>query len=158
MAGITVGKSFQVILVFRLRFPERPGRGDFGHHLAGPKAGSFDVGDGVFGNPFLLLAEVEQRRSVAGADIVALAILSRWVMNLEKELENLPIADLLRIEHDLDRFRVIAVVAISRIRHIAARVTHARGQHAGVTSQQILHTPEAATGQDGGFGLRRHEQ
>ncbi|MNG04175.1 hypothetical protein D3C84_872880 [compost metagenome] len=144
--------------MLRFRFPKRAGRGDFGDHLAGPKAGSFDVGHGVFGNLSLLIAEVEQRRSVARADIVALAILGGGVMNLEKELENLAIADLLRIEHDLDGFRVIAVVAISRVRHIASRVTHPCGQHAGVTSQQILHTPEATTGQDGGFGLRRHER
>ncbi|MOA60589.1 hypothetical protein D3C78_1855040 [compost metagenome] len=48
------------------------------------------------------------------------------------------------------------MVAVSRIGHIAARVANPRGDHARVAPQQILHAPEAAAGEDGGFGLSGH--
>ena len=88
--------------------PEVAGWNDFGNDLAGPQAGSIDVGDGVFGNPLLLVAGVEDRRSIAGPDVVALAIARARVVNLEEELENLPIADAGRIKDDLDCFGVSA--------------------------------------------------
>ena len=51
------------------------------------------VGDCVVGNPSLLIAGVENRGSIAGPDVVALAIARAWVVKLEEELEDLPIAD-----------------------------------------------------------------
>ena len=48
------------------------------------------------------------------------------------------------------------MVAVGGIRHIAAGVADARAQHAGVASQQVLHAPEAAAGEDGGFGWVGH--
>ena len=45
-------------------------------------------------------------------------------MDLEKEFQQLSIADGLRIEDDLDGLRVIAVVAIGRVRHLDAGVAH----------------------------------
>ena len=41
-------------------------------------------------------------------------------MDLEEELQDVAVADLVRIEQDLDRFRVGAMVAIGRIRNVAA--------------------------------------
>jgi hypothetical protein len=49
-----------------------------------------DVGDGVFGNPLLLVTGIENRRSIAGPDVVALPIARTWVVNLEEEFEGLP--------------------------------------------------------------------
>ena len=38
MAGIAVWKTLQIILMFRLGFPEVDGRCQFGHHFSGPEA------------------------------------------------------------------------------------------------------------------------
>ncbi len=77
-------------------------------------------------------------------------------MYLEKELQDLPVRDHCGVKHDFNRFRMIAMVAISGIRHIAAGVADSRAQHAGVAAQQVLHAPEAAAGEDDGFGLVGH--
>ncbi len=45
-------------------------------------------------------------------------------MDLEKEFQQLSVADGLRIEGNLNSFRVIAVVAIRRVWHLAARIAH----------------------------------
>lgn len=42
-------------------------------------------------------------------------------MNLEEEFQQIAIADVLRIKHDLDRLGMRSMVAIGRVRHIAAR-------------------------------------
>jgi hypothetical protein len=54
----------------------------------------------------LLVAGVEDRRPIAGPDVVALAIARAWVVNLEEELEDLPVADARRIKDYLDYFGV----------------------------------------------------
>ena len=52
--------------------------------------------------------------------VVALAVLRRRVVDLEEELEQLAIAEARRVEDDLDRLGVRAVVAVGRVRHVAA--------------------------------------
>lgn len=99
---------------------------------------------------------IEDRRPVARAAVVALAVQRRGIMDLEKELQQLAIADGLRIEGDLNGFGVIAVVAIGRVWHLAAGVAHPGRDHAGIAAQQILHTPEAAAGKDGPFRQNCH--
>src|SRR5438445_5530447 len=101
MAGITVGIFLQIILVLGLGFPEVTGRRDFGDRLAGPQAGSIDIGDGVFGDALLLVAGVVDRRTVAHPDIVALAVARRRIVDLEKALQQRAIADHRRQELDL---------------------------------------------------------
>jgi len=66
-------------------------------------------------------------------------------MDLKEELQECPITDRLRIIDNLDGFSMGSVVAICRIRYVAAGVANSRGKHARVTAQQILHTPEATT-------------
>ena len=84
--------------MFRFGLPEITRRNHFGDHLAGPQARSIHVGDRVFGNPLLLVAGIENRRAIAAADVVALAIARARVVDLEEELENLSIADAGRIK------------------------------------------------------------
>src|SRR5262245_48901796 len=48
MAGVAVRDTLEVILMLRLRFPERPGGRHFGDDLAGPEPGGVHVIDGVF--------------------------------------------------------------------------------------------------------------
>src|SRR6185437_1456499 len=74
MAGIAVRVALEIILMLRLGLKKIRNRRQFRHHLAGPQAGRLDVGDGVLRDLELLQAGVENRRAVAGADVVALAV------------------------------------------------------------------------------------
>ena len=74
----------------RLRLPELARRNHFGHGLARPQAGSIDIGDRRLGDSLLFFAGVEDRRSIRAADVVALAVASARVVNLEENLEELP--------------------------------------------------------------------
>ena len=74
--------------MLRLRLPERPGGRHLGHDLARPKAGGIDVGDGIQRYPLLLIIDIENGRTVAGAAVVALAVQGRGVVDLEKELQD----------------------------------------------------------------------
>jgi hypothetical protein len=78
MAAVAAGISQEVILVLRFCLPEIARRHDFGDRLAWPQAGSIDIGDSVFRNPLLLFTGVEDRRSIAGAEVVALALRVLW--------------------------------------------------------------------------------
>src|SRR5690606_25436311 len=126
----------------------------FGHHLARPQAAGLDVGDGVLGNAPLFRRGVEDRRAVGSADVVALAVGGGRVVDLEKEFEEVAITGLRRIEHDLHRLGVAAVVAVGGVGHVAAAVAHAGRDDTGHLAQQFLHAPEAAAGED--RALRAH--
>src|ERR1700722_12093036 len=124
MAGVAVRVFLQVILMLRLGLPERSGGRHLGDDLARPKAGRIDIGDGVFRDPLLLVTAIENRRSVARSAVVTLAVQRRGIMDLEKEFHQLSITDGLRIEGDLDSFRMVAVVAIGRVQHLAAGIPY----------------------------------
>ena len=61
--------------------------------------------------------------------------------------------DALAVNRDFDRLGVGAMVAIGRVRYIAAAVADASGKHTGLLADQLLHAPEASACQDRGFGL-----
>src|ERR1700758_349679 len=115
MTCVSVWDALQVILVFRLRFPEGSRRGHLGHDSSGPQARRVDIGDGVLGDASLLIAGREDGRAVAGANVVTLTIARRRIVDLEKELQELTKAEPFRIEDDFDGFGVGSVVAIRRI-------------------------------------------
>src|SRR4051812_48144290 len=100
MAGVAAGIPLGIILMLGFGLPEVTRRNDFGHDLAWPQPGSIDVGDRVFGNPPLLIVGIEDRRSIAGADVVALAIARARVVDLEEEFEDPPKADAGGVEGD----------------------------------------------------------
>src|SRR3546814_2084442 len=77
----------QVILVLRFGLPEIAGRFDLRRRLARPQAGGVDVGDGVAGHALLPGRGEEDRRTVRGAKVVALAVPRRRVVDLEEELQ-----------------------------------------------------------------------
>src|SRR6266567_1938732 len=95
---------------------------DCSDNFPGPDPRCIDIGNRIQGNPLLILAGVEDRRPVAGTDVIALAVSRRRVMNLKEELQQLPITDLARIENDFDRFGMRPMPAVSRIRNVAAGV------------------------------------
>jgi hypothetical protein len=84
MAGVAVRKTLQIILMLGLGFPERSGRLNLGDNITRPKTGRIDIGDGFFRDPLLLVARVEDGRTVARALIVTLTILRAGIMNLGK--------------------------------------------------------------------------
>src|SRR6202034_1413719 len=62
VAGVSRRIALQVILVFRFGFPKGSDRRKFSDDLAGPQARSVDIGNGVFRDPLLLFAGVEDGR------------------------------------------------------------------------------------------------
>jgi hypothetical protein len=87
----------------------------------------------------LLVIDVVDRRAIAHPNIIALTVLRRRVVNLKEELEQAPIGDAIRVERNLDRLRMRAVVAVGRLRHIAAGVANPRAGHAVELADQILY-------------------
>ena len=71
--------------MLRLGLPEVAGGTDLSHHLAGPQARRLDIGDGVERDLLLVVVDIEDGRTVAGTDVVALPVLRCRIMNLEKE-------------------------------------------------------------------------
>src|SRR6266511_5170876 len=82
------------------------------------------------------------------SDVVPLAVQRRRVVDLEEELEQVPVRDLLGIEGDLDSLGVRSVVPVRRVRDVAAGVTHPRRENARSLPDQILHPPETPSGKD----------
>ena len=72
-------------------------------------------------------------------------------MNLEKILKQFPVTQVLRIKDHLNGLGMTSMIAISRVRHLAAAVTDPRRYDARVAPDQALHTPEAPAGQDRPF-------
>jgi hypothetical protein len=156
VAGVAVGEALEVVLVLRLGLPERDGLADLGHDLAGPDPRGLDVGDRVLRDLALLVARVEDLRPVTRADVVALAILGRRVVDLEEELEDVPVGDAVGIEDDLDGLGVAGVIPIRGVLVLAAGVADAGGEDAVFMAQQVLDAPEAASREDGGLGPVGH--
>jgi hypothetical protein len=64
------------------------------------------------------------------------------------ELQQISVAQLLRIEQDLDGFGVRAVIAVGGIWNVATAVADASLTHAWQPTNEVLHAPEAATGEN----------
>src|SRR5689334_9959853 len=96
---------------------------------------------------------VEDRRAILRADIVALTIERRRVVEREEHLQNIVEGDLRRVECDLNNFGMagvaVADLAVGRVTNRAARVA----RHDILDTLQIvedrLEAPEAATTQRG---------
>lgn len=107
-----------MILMRRLRFPEIAGRRNFRNDAPRKQAGRIDVRYCLFGRPTLRVTRVEDRRTVASAKVVPLTVEGRRIVDLEKELEQIPIGRLVAVEYDIDRLSGGATIPISRIRHV----------------------------------------
>src|SRR5215469_8135966 len=145
VTGVAVRMALQIVLVLRLGFPEVPYRRHLGDDLAGPQARGVQVGDRLLRHLLLLVAGIKDRRTVACADIVALTVPRRGVVDLEEVLEDAAVARLRRIKDDVDPFRMSTMVAVGRVRSGAAGITDASRDNAGKRADQVLHPPEAAT-------------
>jgi hypothetical protein len=148
VARVAVGVALEVVLVLGLCLPERSGGRHLGDDLARPQTRGVDIGDRVLCDAALLLVDVVDRRAIARPDVVALAVLRRRVVNLKEELQQVPIGDALRVEQDLDRLRMRAVVPLGRVGRLAAGVANTRAGHTIELTDQILDTPEAPARQN----------
>src|SRR6188474_3363916 len=101
--------AFQVILMLGFSLPERTSRRNLSHDFTWPEPRRLHVGDCGFGDALLFVARIEDRRAVTKADVVPLTISRGRIVNLEKELEQRSVADLCRIENNLDSFGVSSV-------------------------------------------------
>ena len=126
VAVVAVRVALEVVLVLGLGLPEGDGLADLGHHRAGPQARGVDVGDRVLGDLTLLVTRIEDLGAVAGADVVALAVLGRRVVDLEEELEDVAVGDALGVEDDLDRLGVTRMVSVRRVVVVPTGVTDLR--------------------------------
>src|SRR4051812_47314018 len=139
-----------------LGLPEGDSLADLGDHLAGPYAGGVDVGDRVLGDLALLVARREDLRAVAGADVVALAVLGRRVVDLKEELEDVAVGDALGVEDDLDGLGVPRMVPVGRVVVLPTGVADPGGDDPLALAQQLLDAPEAAAREDRGLGVVAH--
>src|SRR5262245_23216752 len=69
-------------------------------------------------------------------------------MNLEEELQQIAECDFLRIEDDLDRFGVRAVIVVGRVGHITAGIAYPGADDARAFAEKILDTPETPSRQN----------
>src|SRR6185369_6946818 len=97
------------------------------------------------------------RRAILRAGVRALAVqLRRVVHDGEEDLQDLAVADLLRIVLDLDRLGVSGRAGADHgvVRgHLAAAGIAGHGvEHASGVLVYALHAPEAAAGDHGGLG------
>ncbi len=106
--------------MFRLGFPERASGLHIGYHFARPQSRCIYVGNGLLGGTLLFVVGIKKSRAVASSAIIPCPIERGWIMNLEKKLQQLSIAQLSRIENDLDRSAVVAMIPISCIGNLAA--------------------------------------
>src|SRR5690348_12399429 len=94
MTSVAVRIVLQIVLVLRLGFPEVADRRHFGDDLARPQARRVHVGDRLLRHFSLLVARIENRRTVAGAFIVALTVPRRGIVDLEEILQDASVARL----------------------------------------------------------------
>src|SRR5271156_322992 len=151
MASVAIWIFFQIILMFGLSFPKRTSRLYLRHGFSRPNARGIDVSDCVFCDTFLLVGGIEDRRAIAGSAVVSLPIECGWIVNLKEELQQLAVAQLLRVKDDLDRLGMASMIAIGGVGNITAAISDSRRNDTRVAAQQVLHAPKAATGQDCGF-------
>ncbi len=125
MAGIPGRITLEIVLVFGLGLPEWAGWCELGHHLAGPQARSVHIGDRFQRGPFLIFAGVVNARTVGTAAVIALTVRRGGIMDLEEEFQQITVGDALGVEDDFDRLGVGAMIAVGRVRYIAAAVADA---------------------------------
>eukprot|EP00657_Telonema_sp_P-1_P011272 TRINITY_DN624_c0_g1_i2.p1 TRINITY_DN624_c0_g1~~TRINITY_DN624_c0_g1_i2.p1 ORF type:complete len:166 (+),score=45.87 TRINITY_DN624_c0_g1_i2:42-500(+) len=103
---------------------------------------------------------IEDGGAVLRAAVVALAVCRGRVVDLEEQRQDIAVARLRRVELDLDGFRMPALtglqVLIGRVGDRAAGIANAGCGDARVPADQVLHAPEAASGEEGGFLFRAH--
>src|SRR5215471_15996953 len=150
---VAVGVALEVVLVFGHGLPEGTGLADLGYDLAGPVARGVNVADRLLGHLALLLTRIEDLRAVARAHETFAKVSP---VELEEQLQQVPIGDPVWIEGHLDRLGVPAIVVLGWVVVLAAGPSHAGGDDSVAVAQQLLHDPETASREDRGLGVVAH--
>src|SRR5215510_4490731 len=112
----------------------------------------------LFGRVALLVRSIENYGAVLGADIVSLPIQGGWVMDGEKDFEQLAIGELVRIEGYAHYFNMAGIaganLAICRVVDVPAHVTGFNRLHTIKTVEHCFQTPEASAAKDCYFFFR----
>ena len=96
---------------------------------------------------------IEDLGAVVGADKLFAKV---GPVDLEEELEDVPVGGPRGIEDDLDRLGVTRMVVVGRIVVLPAGVADAGGDDSVAVAQQFLRGPETAPGEDRGLGVLAH--
>ena len=97
----------QVILMVGLRRKKNLQRSDLGHDRLAVDLGGVELGDIGVCDLLLLVGRGEDRRAILRAGVRSLAVqLGRVVRDREEDLQQLAVADLLRVVFDLHGFGV----------------------------------------------------
>jgi hypothetical protein len=100
---------------------------------------------------------IENHRTILRADIVALAIPGRWIVDGEEDLEDFAKVGDCGIESDLDDFDMARSSAadffVRRIRILSSHVARFNGLHAFHLVIDRFEAPEASTAECRGFHI-----
>src|SRR5262249_43983120 len=153
-----VGIVFVIFLVIVLSDKELLHRLDGGHDRVRPLSRRVQFGDDLFGGGTLVVRSIENDRAVLGADIVSLPIQRGWIVEGEKDLKQLAVAELVRIEGNAHYFHMAGIaganLAICWIIDVPTHVTGFDRLHTFKAVKDCFQTPEASTAKDCYFLLR----
>src|SRR5690606_16275929 len=148
-----------IIAVIRLCRPEFRGGHDFGHDAV-PDTRALELGDRLLGDALLVGRRVEDRRPVLCADVGALTVEGRRVVDREEDVEQIAIGDYGGIELYADDRPVAGAAAanlvVRRLLDVPARVAGFDGVNAAQVVEHGLQAPEAAAGENGGLTRITH--
>ena len=96
---------------------------------------------------------IEDLGAVVGADKPFAKV---GPVDLEEELQEVPVGGPLGVEDDLDRLGVTRMVAGGRVVVLPAGVADAGGDDSVAVAQQFLRGPETAPGENRGLGVLAH--
>src|SRR5271156_3361123 len=103
MTHFAIGMPLKVILVVLPGLPEFSRRHYFRKDLSGPQSGRVNVSNGVACSEPLLIAGVEDGRADTPTLSIALTVLRRRIVNLEEELQEIPVRSGIDVVNDLHR-------------------------------------------------------
>jgi hypothetical protein len=142
------GVLLVVILVALLGAIEGIERFDLGHDIVVVGVAGIEFGDERLGLFLLVVAVREDRRAVLRAHIRSLPVELGRVVNGEKHLEQVAVADLVGVVLDLDDLGMACVagtdLSVRRIGHVAAGVAGDSRLDTGELLERGLDTPETA--------------
>ena len=156
MARVPVRYPLQVILVLRLRLPKISRRRHLRHHFPRPQPRRLHILDRLFRHLLLLRTHIKNRRPVTRPPIIPLPILRRRIVNLKKELQQLPKRHLRWIKNNLNRLGMRPMIPIRRMLHLAPAIPHPRRHHPLHPPNQILHPPKSSPRQNRPLRGTRH--
>ena len=150
-----VGVIAEVILMVRLRQVKHREGGDLGHDRRIPNTIVFESPNRIFSGFSLLFMMIENRGSILGPYICALAIQRRGVMDAEEHFQDRTEGEKAGIECDLNNFGVTgcpgADIQVGRIGDGSTSVPHFDIFNARQFIEDGVQAPEASAAECGDF-------